>query len=506
MFADLAALRAHADVADSAADLLASPAAPIVLVPRRPESTLAAGIAPGNPWIGAMLPYAPLHVLLLRAFVRPLVATSANLSEEPLCTDNEEARERLAGIADFLLVHNRVIARPVDDSVVRETASGQTILLRRARGYAPAPLRLPAMLPAPALCVGGHMKSTVAVATGDQVVVSPHIGDLGNAATQAVFERTVRMLTSLQGAQPALVVHDRHPDYASTQFASRLGLPTLAVQHHLAHVLSCLLEHRLPADDVLGIAWDGTGYGEDGTIWGGEFILLQGGRATRFARLRPFRLPGGEAAVRDPRRVALGLAYELGMFDATATRLGFKSSEQIPMFQILQRGLNSPVCSSGGRLFDAVSALLGLCSRNQFEGQAPLHLEAAATRAAGTRTALPFGVAPSPDGAAVLDVDWAPAIQQLLLESSSPEQRAAEFHRGLAQAMLEVAIQAGVSRVALTGGCFQNALLHDLVATALREAGFTVLEHQRLSPNDNSIAAGQALAALWGLTSVQRPS
>jgi hydrogenase maturation protein HypF len=506
MFADLDAVRAHAEVTDSAADLLTSPAAPIVLLPQRPPSTLAASIAPGNPWIGALLAYAPLHVLLLRAFGRPLVATSANLSEEPICTDNTEARERLFGIAEFFLTHDRPIARPVDDSVVRETASGQTILLRRARGYAPAPLPLPGSLAQTTLCVGGHMKNTVAVAAGDQVVVSPHIGDLGNAATQAVFEQTIRTLADLHGARPTLVVHDKHPDYASTQFAQRAGLVTLGVQHHLAHVLACLLEHRLPADDVLGIAWDGTGYGEDGTIWGGEFILLQNQRATRYARLRPFRLPGGEAAVKDARRVALGLAQEIGALPEFMARLAIRAADQTPLTQMLQQGLNSPLCSSGGRLFDAVSALLGLCPRNTFEGQAPLHVEAAAARAPRTEDALPFGVVPGRDGSAVFEVDWEPAIRQLTRERRGADELAAGFHRGLAQAMLEVAIQSGVSKVALTGGCFQNALLHDLAATALREAGVTVLEHQRLSPNDNSIAAGQALAALWGLTTVHRPS
>ncbi len=506
MFPDLDAVRRCATVSDSAAALLSSPAAPIVLVPRRTESDLAWGIAPGNPWFGVLLPYAPLHLLLLRAFGGPVVATSANLAEEPLCTDNAEARERLLGIADYFLQHDRPIARAVDDSVVRETAGGHPILLRRARGYAPSPLTLPAALPQPVLCVGGHLKNTVAVAARDQVVVSPHLGDLGNAASQALFERTIATLSDLHGARPAVVVHDRHPDYASTAFARRSGLPTLAVQHHLAHVLAVLLEHRLPADDVLGIAWDGTGYGDDGTIWGGEFILLQGGRASRFARLRPFRLPGGEAAVKDARRVALGLAHEIDLFAEVSARLGVKPTDAATLSQMLAQGINSPLCSSGGRLFDAASALLGLCAHNRFEGQAPLHLEAAATRAGESDDSLPFDVVPNADGSARFDVDWAPALRQLLLESRGPDELAAEFHRGLAAAMREVAIRAGASRVALTGGCFQNALLHDLAADALREAGFTVLEHQRLSPNDNSIAAGQALAALWGLTSVPPPS
>lgn len=506
MFPDLDAIRTCATVSDSAAALLLSPAAPIVLVPRRTESDLAWAVAPGNPWFGVILPYAPLHLLLLRAFGGPLVFTSANLSEEPLCTDNAEARERLLGIADFHLAHDRPIARAVDDSVVRETADGHPILLRRARGFAPAPLNLPGRLPQTSLCVGGHMKNTVALAAGEQVVLSPHLGDLGNPASQALFERTVAMLAELHRDKPGLVVHDKHPDYTSTTFARACGLPALGVQHHLAHILACLLEHRLPADDVLGIAWDGTGYGEDGTIWGGEFILLRGGRATRFGRLRPFRLPGGEAAVKDTRRPALGLVHELGLTAELAVRLGFRAVEATPLQQMLERGLNSPVCSSGGRLFDAVSALLGLGHRNTFEGQAPLQLEAAATRAGRVTDALPFSVQPGRDGRAAYDLDWAPAIRQLLLEPRGPDELAAAFHLGLAGAMREMAILAGASRVVLTGGCFQNALLHSLAARALREAEFTVIEHHRLSPNDNSIAAGQALAALWNLTTVHSPS
>ncbi len=506
MFPDLAALYSYADVPPTAQKLLTSPEAPIVLVRRLAGARLAYSVAPNNPWIGALLPYTPLHVLLLRAFGAPLVATSANLSEEPLCTDNTEARERLGGIADFHLAHDRVIARPVDDSVVRLSRIEQPILLRRARGYAPRPLRLPGELHETTLCVGAQMKNTIAVASGDQVVLSPHLGDLGNAATQAVFERTIATLSELYDARPALVVHDKHPDYASTNFAGRTGLPQLAVQHHLAHVLACLLEHDHSADNVLGIAWDGTGYGEDGTVWGGEFILLEKGRAVRFARLRPFRLLGGEAAVKDSRRVALGLGHEMDLLGPLCARFRFSPLEHSTLQQMLVRGLNSPLCSSGGRLFDGVSALLGLCLRNSYEGQAPLQLEAAAARAPGARTALPFDVVRATTPGAMLDVDWAPAISQLLRDPRSPDELAADFHRGLARAMVAVATEAGVGTVALTGGCFQNAFLHDLATDALTNAGFKVLTHRQLSPNDNSIAAGQALAALWGLTSVDLPS
>ncbi|MCX6955890.1 MAG: carbamoyltransferase HypF, partial [Verrucomicrobia bacterium] len=259
MFPSLAALREIADVPSEAATLLRSPAAPVVLVRRRVDGKLAVGVAPGNPWVGALLAYSPVHVLLLERCGGPLVATSANRSEEPLCIDDGEARRRLDGIADYFLGHDRPIARPVDDSVVRLAASGTAIVLRRARGYAPSPLNLPAALVSPVLCVGAQMKNTVAVASGRRVVLSPHIGDLGNVITQEAFERTIAMFGELNATRATTVVHDKHPDYASTRFAQKTGLRCVGVQHHLAHVLACLLEHGQRAEGVLGVAWDGTG-------------------------------------------------------------------------------------------------------------------------------------------------------------------------------------------------------------------------------------------------------
>jgi hydrogenase maturation protein HypF len=506
MFRDLEQLHQFAEVSASAHVLLTSAQAPIVLVPRLPGTALAAELAPDNPWLGALLPYSPLHVLLLNSLDFPLVATSANLSEEPICTDSTEARQRLNGIADLFLEHNRPIARPVDDSVVRLSAADKPILLRRARGYAPGPLSLPGRLPGTLLCVGGQMKNTVAVASGQQVVLSPHIGDLENVTTRDVFAQTIQMLGQLHGSSFTAVAHDKHPAYSSTQYAEQLGLPCVAVQHHLAHVLACLLEHRQPADHVLGISWDGTGYGEDGTIWGGEFILLRDHQAERFGRLRPFRLPGSEAAVRDARRVALGFASEMGGFAAMAARLGYSEHETAVLGTMLKQSLNSPLCSSAGRLFDGFGALLGLGSRNSYEGQTPLAVEAAATCAAPASDLLPFPVVRSTTPGARFDVDWQPALERVLGRHGDASATAAALHRGLVQAMVEVARHAGAGTVVLTGGCFQNALLHSLAVEALQAAGFRVLVHRRLSPNDNSIAAGQALAALWNLTTVSLPT
>lgn len=505
MFRDLAEVRVHADVSADAARLLESPAAPIVLVPRRPDAAIAPAVAPGNPWIGAFLAATPLHVLLLHDCGRPLVATSANLSSEPLCIGNAEARERLRGIADLFLEHDRAIARPIDDSVMR-LAGPDPIVLRRARGLAPRSLRLPGRLPAPVLCLGGQLKNTVALAQEDEVTLSPHLGDLDAAPTRELFRRTIGMLTELRHARCGLVVHDQHPDYASTALAESFGLPTLAVQHHLAHVLAGLLEHGHPADDVLGIAWDGTGHGPDGTVWGGEFIALRRGRAERFARLRPFRLPGGEAAVRDARRVALALAEGAGLRDAARARLGFTEREEELLCSLLRIGLASPVTSSAGRLFDGVGALLGLGRFNSFEGQVPLAVEAAVTAAESGTEDLVLPVGPAESGGALFEIDWRPAVAAALRPDLDAPRAARALHQALAAAMVDVAQRAGLGTVLLTGGCFQNALLHSLAVAKLSAAGFRVLAHRSLSPNDNSIAAGQALAALWNLTSVHLPS
>lgn len=507
MFPDLASVRLAAEVSDAEASLLESAAAPIVLVRRRPQALLAPSIAPLNPWVGAFLPYSPLHVLLLRAFGRPVVATSANLAEEPLCTDEEEAHQRLDGIADAFLDHNRPIAHPVDDSVVR-LSQGGAIRLRRARGYAPSPLRLPGRVEGSWLCVGAQMKSTVAVAAGDHAVLSPHIGDLDAPSARAAFKRTAAMLERIHGSKFTQVVCDRHPDYASSLYARSSGLPCVAVQHHLAHVLACLLEHGRGPDGVLGVAWDGTGYGEDGTIWGGEFLLLHKGGARRFGRLRPFRLPGGEAAIRDTRRTALALAHAAGDpgLWTLGRRLRFSDAEAGLLGTMLTRRINSPVTTSAGRLFDAAGALLGLGERNTFEGQVPLALEAAASGQAGAAAPLPFPLrSVARGGGADVELDWAPLIAALdagRLAGRDPRELAASFHRAMAEGILAAARAAGAGTVALGGGCFQNALLTGLTRSLLEEAGFEVLLPVELPPNDGAIAAGQALGALWNLTAV----
>jgi hydrogenase maturation protein HypF len=508
MFKDIAMLRLWADVSEAAETLLSSVRCPIVLLPRRAQPALAPSVSPGNPWVGALLPSTPLHLLLMKLVDRPVVATSANISEEPLCTDGAEAISRLSGVADLFLGHNREIARPVDDSVVRFSDSGAAIVLRRARGYAPAPLTLPGSLREPVLCVGAQMKNTIAIALGDRVVMSPHIGDLGSAPTHQVFTRTIGTLGDLCGARFAAVACDKHPGYASTHYAEGTGLRRVPVQHHLAHVLAVLLEHGHSADAVLGVAWDGTGYGEDGTVWGGEFILLRQGRAERFAHIRPFRLLGGEAAVRDARRCAISVASAMGSeaSNRLAWKLGFTPAESATLHAMLALGLNSPVCTSAGRLFDAFGALLGQGRWNSFEGQIPLAVEVAARSGRRDTQALHFEVGRGA-GCPGWEVDWRPAAEAVLNhERPNTSNLAFAFHKGLARALVEVARHAGVGTVALSGGCFQNALLRSLSESELLAAGFRVLAPIDLPPNDGAIAAGQALGALWNLTTVKMPA
>ena len=306
MFPSLADVAASCRVRPAEEALLTAPARPIVLL-RRTGGPIAAAVAPGNPWLGAMLPYAPLHHLLMRELGFPVIATSGNITDEPIVSDEREALDRLGGIADLFIVHDRPIVRPVDDSVAR-VVCGRELLLRRARGYAPAPVMLKRVGPG-ILAFGGHLKSTVALTHADGAILSQHIGDLETIEAREAHTRVAKDLVQLHAEPPILAVCDLHPDYASTRAAQASGLPVLAVQHHLAHVAACMAEHGLEPP-VLGVAWDGTGYGPDETIWGGEFLLVAAGGWSRFAKLRPFRLPGGDRAIREPRRAALGLLYE----------------------------------------------------------------------------------------------------------------------------------------------------------------------------------------------------
>ncbi len=542
LFPSLAALRDACLVSAEEAALLSAPQAPIVLLPRLPSADLAAAVAPDNPSVGAMLPYTPLHLLLTAELQSPVVATSGNRSDEPIVIDERDAQRRLQGIADWFLVHDRPIARPVDDSVVRMVQEGP-LILRRARGYAPLPIRLKAEARGgrpldPILAVGGHLKSTVAVASGDRVLLSQHLGDLSTPEADLAFRRATEDLQRLLAASPTAIACDLHPDYRSTLFArdlaATLSVPLIPVQHHHAHVAACMAEHGL-SGDVLGIAWDGSGYGPDGTVWGGECLIAGYGGFRRFAQFRPFRLPGGECAVREPRRAALSVLWETlgepGMALALPPLLNLDSRLE-PLAALLRKGVAAPPTSSAGRLFDAVASLVGLCHGASFEGQAGMALECAAHRAwkkqerdhtkEPSRYAIPLVhrrlLEPMPsldrdgevrgDWQAERIADWRPLVKAIaddLLQGADPARMALQFHEALADLIGRVAEAAGVPRVVLTGGVFQNVLLARLARNRLERAGFVVYTHCLVPPNDGGLALGQAVVAAHRHQRARRP-
>ena len=505
MFRDRAAASPFVDIGSTADELLSSAAAPIVLLPRREKCPLLCDSIGSNPWIGVILAYTPLHVLLLGQFEGPLIATSGNISDEPLCTDENEAHRRLADIADGFLDHNRPISHPIDDSVVRLSEAG-IITLRRARGYMLSPILLPAEVKGSWICTGAQMKSAPAIVSTNRLTLAPEGGSLSSALSLERFEESVEMLRRFSAATVTGVVCDKHPDYASTRYAESLGVPVMRVQHHLAHILSCLAENGRDANRVLGLAWDGTGYGEDGTIWGGEFILLRERVATRFARFQPFPLLGGEAAIKDARRIAFALMHPGPGHDGTryGVDLGFDEIRARGLDSMFQRSIASPRCSSLGRLFDGASVLLGLGHIGEYEGQLASMVEVAALNARRIER-LGFDVERPNDRSSLFEVNWhaiVERISQRRARGASAESLSLGFHHALADAADTVARAAGVETIALSGGCFQNALLLELVSSKLRASGFEVLTHKDIPPNDGGIAVGQAFGALWDLTSV----
>jgi hydrogenase maturation protein HypF len=503
MVRDLAMARRVCHVPDEAAAVLASPEAPIVLLPRRPDAPVADAVAPGNPYLGLMLPYTPLHHLLLAEVGRPIVATSGNLSDEPICIDDDEAAARLGHVADRFLLHDRPIERPVDDSVVQWLA-GAPRLVRRSRGYAPLPVTLSEPV-APILAVGGQLKNTIALARGTDVFLSQHIGDLETPQAGEAFERVIADFLRLYEVDPVRVAHDLHPDYASSMWVREHAgeVPTVAVQHHHAHLASCLADNDV-AGPALGVIWDGTGLGPDGTIWGGEFLAGDASGYRRVAHLRPFRLPGGDAAVKEPRRVALALAYEawgpegLERVRGRAVGADWTAAEVAVLERMIATGFRAPWTTSAGRLFDGVAALLGLQLQAGFEGEAAMAVEYAVDPRERGAYAFPVhsGVG------APLVVDWAPALGTLLEDAArgvSAGIVAARFHNGLAAAIADVASRADLERVALSGGCFQNVVLTERTVGALEERGLEPLLHRRVPANDGGLSLGQvAIAAAIG--------
>ncbi len=500
MAPDLARIQDFARCSETEQRLLGGPERPIVLLPKREASPIASLVAPDNGYFGVMLPSTPLHHLLLRDNFTALVMTSGNLSDEPIAYRDREARERLAEIADLFLVHDRDIHVRSDDSIIR-VFHGSPLFLRRSRGYVPRGIRLPTEQPS-VLAVGGELKATVCLTRNDRAFMSQHIGDLKNSATLRSLEESVAHLEKILEIRPAVVAHDLHPDYLSTAYAVDLpDLPRVAVQHHHAHMASSMAENGLEGD-VIGVIFDGTGYGPDGTVWGGEFLVGGYREFRRQGHLRLVALPGGDAAVREPFRMALSYLFDAGERDFTALQLpclGNVSAQEWHLLQrMLERGINSPLTSSCGRLFDAVSALLGVRSRITYEGQAAIELEALAESAATDRE-YPFSIEECTDK---LILDMRPALLELLkdLALGIPRPTMARcFHNSMAAAtagMCErIRGRSGLNRVVLSGGVFQNKLLAEGTLNRLAERDFKVFTHRLVPPGDGGLALGQAVVA-----------
>ncbi len=516
MARDTAMVREYARVSEAEQALLESRAAPIVILDAVP-GRLAEQLAPGQRTLGFMLPYTPLHHLLMRDMARPVVLTSGNLSDEPQCIDNHDAGERLQRIADYWLLHDRDIVNRLDDSVVR-VVDGAPQMLRRARGYAPESLRLPPGFEAvPAvLATGAELKNSFCLLKDGKAILSQHMGDLEDAATLADYHHHLALYRNLFDFSPCCVAVDQHPDYLSTRagraLATDAGITMIEVQHHHAHIAACMAEHGLPADTapVLGVALDGLGFGSDGTLWGGEFLLADYAGFERLACFQPVPMPGGVQAIREPWRntyahlaMALGWPAVLEVYEALDV-VRFLGGKPLKILDTMMRkGLNSPLSSSCGRLFDAVAAALGICrDRVVYEGQAAIELEALATPVFDEEEGAAYRAAVTREGA-VSQLDWAPLWRALLDDirgNVKPARIAARFHHGLIRAVADLATelagQHGVKTIALGGGVFQNRLVLEGVSGACRQRGFEVIRSQQVPVNDGGIALGQAVVAV----------
>ncbi len=471
--------------------LLLSPRRPIVLLKRKASTHIAAGVAPGNDRLGIMLPYTPLHHLLFQDQLPPLVMTSANLSEEPIVKDNDEAFLRLANIADYFLMHNRDIYIRNDDSVAIVLAN-QPRLIRRGRGYAPQPVLVAKKGP-PVLATGGMLKNTVCLLKNETAILSQHIGDLENIESYTVFEKTIIHLRRLFEFQPELIVDDLHPGYLSTQWAENQSTGTLGVQHHWAHLAACLAENRHPGP-AIGLTMDGTGYGSDGTIWGGEILVGDFSGFERWAHFEPVPLPGGDTAIKEPWRTAVSYAH--AAFGADLPDIPFFAAvEAGPILEMIRKRVNSPLTSSCGRLFDAVATLCGGRHQVRYEGQAAIEF----MQAAGDYLPRAFDfIIAEQDGRLVWPL--APIIRSVIRGIKQGEtfsRLSGRFHRMLAelfiQSVTRIAEETGIRTVALSGGVFQNQILFETLLARLEKAGFTVLTHKQVPTNDGGIALGQAM-------------
>jgi hydrogenase maturation protein HypF len=516
MMPDIETIEKHCFVSPEEIDLLTSTARPIVLLKRRPESNIVEEISPKQEWLGVMLPYTPLHYLLMEKtgnFPEALVMTSGNLSEEPIATDNNEARERLAKLADAFLMHDRDIHIRCDDSVVRVFDDGPLTIdhkpssivnrpssnypIRRSRGYSPFPVKLPFDVQQ-LLAAGSELKNTFCITNGDYAFLSHHIGDMENYETLQSFEQGVEHFEKLFRVKPVAIAHDMHPNYLATRYAleraEREGLPTIAVQHHHAHIAACMAEHGLN-EPVIGISFDGTGYGDDGAIWGGEILVADYQNYQRAAHLEYFPLPGGDASIKKPARMALSLLWSLGLdWDDELTPVKEFCAEDLVTLRIqLERKINTPQTSSIGRLFDAVAALAGVRQKVNYEGQAAIEFEALADESEGE--SYPFGL----DQGQIRVRAVADALIADVMAGIPTPKISARFHNGLSNALRIVTndLRASnqINTVVLSGGVWQNITLLRRTLSLLRNDGFEVYIHREVPTNDGGLSLGQAVIA-----------
>jgi hydrogenase maturation protein HypF len=499
MVKDLAAIGALCDVNPEERELLHSMRRPIVLLKRKSEAVVAEAVAPGNPHLGVMLPYTPLHHLLFEEYGDgPLVMTSGNRSDEPIAYEDEDAVRRLRGTTDLFLKHDRPIHVRCDDSVAR-IVTGRELPLRRSRGYAPEPIRLPLPCPRPILAVGGQLKGAFALGRGRQAFLSHHLGDLDHYEAYRAFEKDVTLYKDLFDIVPELIVHDLHPDYATTHYALRRGVPTFAVQHHHAHLASCMTDNGLN-EPVIGVTFDGTGYGPDNTIWGGEFLVGDYRTYRRAASFRCVGLPGGDRAVREPWRIALSYLRDAGESDVFLDRILEASRRTVRT--MLDRGINSPLTSSAGRLFDVVAVLAGVRDTVNYEGQAAIELERLATGIA-EEGHYPFAIEQPtvPEGPQV--VDTRPLILAVVTDVKNGVDAAVigrRFHTTLVEIIVAVCRrlheETGIDAVLLSGGVFLNILLTAETEERLTQDGFRAYRHSLVPPGDGGLCLGQlAIAA-----------
>lgn len=449
-------------------------------------------LAPQNPYLGVMLPYTPLHHLIMKELGQPIIATSGNISEEPMCIDENEAFEKLSGIADYFLIHNRPIVRPVDDSIVRVVKQKPTIL-RRARGYAPLPISIRNAAEENFVCVGGHLKNTISMKKGNEVFISQHIGDLENTEAEKYFCNTISDFKQMYKVNPDYLVHDLHPDYLSSKFCHQQKAKIIPVQHHLAHIAGCHEENNLEGK-CFAVCWDGTGFGLDNTIWGGEFFIYDECEYLHFAQLRQFRLPGGDSAAKDTRRSLVGILYEIFGENIPVDKLcSSLSPNDLTIFiRMLKKSFNCFTTSSAGRLFDAVSSLLNICQRSTYEGHAAMMLEFIADKQ--IKTYYDINLIEKER----LILNWQPMFEQMFIDLEkeiSASEISAKFHNTLAEIIATLANRAAQRNVVLTGGCFQNVLLLELTIDRLTENGFIPHWNQKIPTNDGGISFGQAVFA-----------